>query len=188
MISRIAVLIASSSIIVSSAGAQYSHPIELGLDAGISVGLGDNSLTVIHFPVQALRLGFFLDKSKSIEPKVALTTVTGDNGYTAYRGELGFLFHFYGRRRFDIFPDRTPRSAVYVRPFAGIEGISTDGPDTHEDIIGIGAGVKSLIADRLAARFEANLAEFYRNNTNVAQTNDEFTVLGLLAGLSFFFR
>jgi len=75
-----------------------------------------------------------------------------------------------------------------VRPFAGIEGISTDGPDTHEDIIGIGAGVKSLIADRLAARFESNLAEFYRNNTHVAQTNDEFTVLGLLAGLSFFFR
>src|SRR5689334_2335957 len=71
MISRIAVLIASSSIIVSSAGAQYSHPIELGLDAGISVGLGDNTVTVIHFPVQALRLGFFLDKSKSIEPKVA---------------------------------------------------------------------------------------------------------------------
>jgi hypothetical protein len=187
MITRIGIILAASSIVYSPVSAQYSHPIELGFDAGISIGLSDNSETIIRFPIQAVRLGFFLDQSKSIEPKFAVTTVTGSDGYTAYRADLGFLYHFYGKRRFDIFPDRTPRSAVFVRPFAGIQGVSSNNaPDTRADILGIGLGVKFALVDRVASRFEVNFSEFFTDNDVGA--NDEYSALGLLAGLSFFFR
>jgi hypothetical protein len=46
--------------------------------------------------------------------------------------------------------------------------------------------VKFALVDRVASRFEVNFSEFFTDNDVGA--NDEYSALGLLAGLSFFFR
>ncbi|HUQ18721.1 MAG TPA: hypothetical protein VM099_03830 [Gemmatimonadaceae bacterium] len=188
MITRIAILVTAGALIAVPASAQNAGTVELGLDAGVSIGLGDNSSTVIRFPVQAFRAGFFGSRTLSLEPKVGLTTLTGDGGFTAYNAELGILFHYYGRHRYDLFPRRMPYSAVYLRPFAGIQGVSNDdGPDTKSETLGAGVGVKFPLANRLASRFEVNFAHHFVNDDTFGE-GEGFNVLGLLAGLSFFFR
>src|SRR5260221_7014034 len=128
MINRIGI-IACAAVLLASTEARAQNPIELGIDAGVSIGLGDNSVTVINIPAQAFRIGFFFDDNMSLEPKLALNTITGSgNTFTSYLFELGLLYHFYregyGRR---VYPPPAFRSAFYVRPFAGIVGASGGG-------------------------------------------------------------
>jgi outer membrane protein with beta-barrel domain len=172
------------ALVSASTKAQEYHPIELGVDAGVTIGLGDNSVTVINIPVQAFRIGFFLDRHVSLEPKVALNTVTGSGDtFTSYLAELGLLYHFYreGERRGRvIYPGPGPRSSFYVRPFVGIVGSNGPGDDDSDAILGAGVGMKVPLINRLAARFEANFAHQFGD--------PDFNTLGLLAGLSFFTR
>ena len=66
-----------------------------------------------------------------------------------------------------------------LRPFAGIAGFSNGSSDTN-GLLGFGVGFKHPIVSRLSSRFEANLAHQFGDN--------DYTELGLLAGLSFFTR
>src|SRR5437764_4044072 len=96
-------IIACAAVLLASIEARAQNPIELGIDAGVSIGLGDNSVTVINIPAQAFRVGFFFDDNLSLEPKLALNTITGSGDtFTSYLFELGLLYHFYregyGRR------------------------------------------------------------------------------------------
>jgi len=180
MINRIGI-IACASVLFVSTQASAQRPIELGIDAGVSIGLGDNSVTVINIPAQAFRVGFFFDDNMSLEPKLALNTITGSGDtFTSYLFELGLLYHFYregyGRR---VYPPPGLRSAFYVRPFAGIVGTS-DGDSNTDGILGAGIGMKVPLVSRLASRFEANFAHRFGD----ASQNQ----IGLLAGLSFFTR
>lgn len=165
---------------------QEYHPIELGVDAGVTVGLGDNSVTVISIPVQAFRIGFFLDENVSLEPKFGLNTITGSGDtFTSYAAELGLLWHFFRepereRRGRVIYSGPGPRSSFYVRPFVGIVGTSGGGDSDSDAVLGAGVGMKVPLVNRLAARFEANFAHQFGD--------PDFNTLGLLAGLSFFTR
>jgi hypothetical protein len=180
MINRIGI-IACAIVLLVSTEAKAQRPIELGIDAGVSIGLGDNSVTVINIPAQAFRIGFFFDDNVSLEPKLSLNTITGSGDtFTSYLFELGLLYHFYresnGRR---VYPPTGLRSAFYVRPFAGIVGTS-DGDSDSDGILGAGIGMKVPLVSRLASRFEANFAHRFGD----ASQNQ----IGLLAGLSFFTR
>jgi outer membrane protein with beta-barrel domain len=180
MMNRISI-IACAAVLLASTEAKAQRPIELGVDAGAAIGLGDNSVTVINIPVQAFRIGFFFDDNMSLEPKIALNTITGSGEtVTSYLFELGLLYHFYregyGRR---VYPPPALRSAFYVRPFAGIVG-SSDGDSDTDGLLGIGIGMKVPLVSRLASRFEANFAHRFGD----ASQNQ----IGLLAGLSFFTR
>jgi hypothetical protein len=172
--------------LVSSSLQGQDRPIELGVDAGVSIGFGDNSVTVISIPVQAFRIGFFVDDKVSIEPKFGLTTITGNGDtFTSYAAELGLLYHFYRERERDvrgrvIYGGPGPRSSFYVRPFVGIVGSNGPGGDDSDAVLGIGVGMKVPLVNRLAARFEANFAHQFGD--------PDFNQLGLLAGLSFFTR
>ena len=158
-----------------SAGAQTSgpDPLELGVDAGIFIGFGDNSSTRIEVPVSSARIGFPIGRRTSLEPKFRLSVTSNGDTHTDYRAELGLLYHLGS----DRYPGAYHRAGMYVRPFLGIEG-HNNGDDDSDGILGIGFGYKHPIVSRLSSRFEANLAHHFNDATE----------LGLLAGLSFFTR
>ena len=165
----------------ASAASAQDRPVELGIDAGLFVGLGDNSVTTINIPADAFRIGFFVQDNVSIEPKIRLNTISGNgNTATSYLAELGLLYHFYrpGTRPMS-YPGPVQHSAFYLRPFAGIVGFS-GGTSNTGGVLGIGAGMKVPLVSRLASRFEANIAHTFGDFSS--------NELGILAGLSFFTR
>ncbi len=182
MTNHIRIALAGVMLSAGFAGAQPPRPIELGVDAAVTIGLGDNSVTVVDIPAQAFRAGFFLNDRISLEPKFGLTTISGGGDtFTSYLAELGLLLHFYrARMRADRYPYPSPLSAFYVRPFVGVLGTSAEGPNITNGRVGAGLGMKVPLANRLASRFEANFAHVFGD----FDSNE----IGLLAGLSFFTR
>jgi hypothetical protein len=176
---RTVTILAALTLAASAAEAQ-DRPVELGIDAGLTVGLGDNSFNTINIPAQAFRVGFFVQDNISIEPKVGINS-TSVNGHrsTNYRAELGLLYHFF-RPGMRPYPSPGPRSSVYVRPFVGIVGSSNNDASDTNGLLGIGVGMKVPLVNRLAARFEANIAHTFGDFSS--------NELGILAGLSFFTR
>ncbi|MDB4886564.1 MAG: outer membrane protein beta-barrel domain [Gemmatimonadetes bacterium] len=159
-----------------------ASPVELGLDAGITIGTGGtNNGTSFNFPVQSVRAGFMFTPAWSIEPSLGLSRNSNDNGsLTTYSVGVGALYHFS--------PVRTA-SQVYVRPFVNLIGFSskdivssTTTVTTSDNMteLGVGLGVKLPWQDRLAWRLEANLSHL---SEKVASGD---TRIGLLAGVSYF--
>lgn len=176
MIKRLASAVATLAFAATAASAQTSQPIELGIDAGVTIGLGDNSVTVIHIPAQALRAGFPIGLRTSLEPKLRMTIRTGNgNTVTVYQAEVGLLYHLGSSR----YPGAYQRAGLYVRPFLGIAGASGNGSDSN-GYAGAGVGYKMPLLSRLSARYEANFAHQFGDGDGNA--------IGLLAGLSFFTR
>ncbi len=176
MIKRLASAVASLAFAATAASAQSPQPIELGLDAGVTIGLGDNSTTVIDIPAQALRAGFPIGTRTSLEPKLGLTVISGDGDtFTTYTAELGLLYSLGSNR----YPGAYQRAGLYVRPFLGIVGYSGSGSDSN-GYAGAGLGYKIPLLSRLSARYEANFAHQFGNG--------DANQIGLLAGLSFFTR
>lgn len=152
------------------------RPVEIGVDAGIVIGLGDHSRTEIDIPAQAFRVGFPISPRSSLEPRIGITVRSGGGDtFTIYDLELGWLYHFGSSK----YPGAYQRAGLYVRPFVGMFGTSGDGSSTS-GLIGAGLGYKIPIIARLSSRFEANFAHAFGD----AEGNQ----LGLLAGLSFFTR
>lgn len=182
MIKRIGIILVTMVFGAAGGGAQPLRPVELGIDAAVTIGLGDNSVTVVDIPAQAFRIGFFVSDRISLEPKFGLTTVSGEGDtFTSYIAELGLLYHFYRARvRPDPYPYPSPASAFYVRPFAGFVGASGGGSSTTNGRLGVGLGMKVPLVNRLASRFEANFAHTFGDFSS--------NQIGLLAGLSFFTR
>jgi hypothetical protein len=166
------------AITAGTAHAQRSgpDPLELGIDAGISIGLGDDAVTTIDIPVSAARVGFPIGVRTSLEPKLRLNIITGSGDtFTSYRAELGLLYHLGSKR----YPGAYHRAGLYLRPFLGIAGHANGNSDS-DGLLGFGVGLKQPIVSRLSSRFEANLAHRFGDG--------DATELGLLAGLSFFTR
>jgi len=161
----------------SAAAAQVPgpDPLELGVDAGVTIGLGDNSVTSIDIPVSSARVGFPISRRVSLEPKFRLNVLTGDTDFTTYRFEVGLLYHLGTSR----YPGAYHRAGMYVRPFLGIVGFS-NGDSDSDGLLGIGLGYKFPIVSRLSSRFEANFAHRFGDGDQ--------SEIGLLAGLSFFTR
>ena len=171
-LSLLAVSMSASAQQRSRSGASMENPSpEIGIDAGISFGLGTPSFTVISIPAQQIRMGFFMTPELSIEPTFGLTSVSGGGGgsFTIYSLGAGLLYHFSTSRAANQF---------YVRPFAGIVGTSGGGVASNSDgVFGIGGGLKVPLRQQIASRFEANFS--HSNGENA---------IGLLAGLSFYTR
>lgn len=182
MTKRIGIVLSALLFTAALAGAQPPRPVELGMDAAATIGLGDNSVTVVEIPDRAFRIGFFFTDRISLEPKFGLTTISGGGDtFTSYLAELGLLYHFYrARTRADRDPYPSPVAAFYVRPFLGLLGTSDGDDSITNGRLGIGAGMKVPIANRLASRFEANFAHIFGDFSS--------NQIGLLAGLSFFTR
>jgi hypothetical protein len=178
--SLVAVLALASAGVALPAVAQSSmaqdgekHPIELGLDAGVSVNLSTPKTTDISIPVQLVRAGFFYNDRVSIEPQLRISSISGGGiSLSTYTAALGVLWHLH---------EHPTGEGVYLRPFVGFTGVSGSGASETRTIGGGGVGIKVPIAHRLAARFEANYTHLFSSRSGN-------NALGVLAGLSFFTR
>lgn len=180
-----AIALAALVAFASSATAQVRHQVEIGLEAGIGVGLIKNADDEIQFPIGAFRTGFFLDNTTSIEARISANHATNGADFTAYRWELGFMYHFFGRKRQDLFPELMPRRQAYIRPFGGRERISIVGINRNEDVLGIGVGAKIPLSRTFLWRSEANTAHIFRHR---GLDGEGFNALGLLSGISIVVR
>ena len=174
-------LLATSGSVASAQTRASTQPnaLEFGIDAGATFGFGDQSSVQLTLPASRFRVGFFLPNSRwSIEPATFLswTKVEDADGVFVYDLELGALYHLAPPSDITATP---PLSVVYVRPFIGVQGVSSGGNDDSEFFVGAGLGVKLPWRQNLAWRLEAN--------TGYGFDNKAFR-LGLLAGLSFFTR
>ena len=179
MIKRLLVVAVAVALIGPAAGAQRtsrngSGQIELGIDAGLTFGVGSSSGTLFSLPTQVFRLGYFLSDKLEFEPRFSINSISGGgNTVSTYNLEAGLLLIPDG--------DRVGKG-FYIRPFLGVAGISVPGPgDSNSGYAGVGAGLKLPFADRrLATRLEAN----YEHGFSGGGSN----TIGLLVGLSFFTR
>lgn len=149
-------------------------PKELGIDAGIQFGLGDDSYTSVDLPAQRFRVGFFRSPTVSIEPYGAYhyDDPAGRGGSSSVLSlGTGLLYHLQ--------PDRADNQ-IYVRPFAELNYISAGESDTQFGI-GAGLGLKMPWRDRLSSRFEAALGYAFESDHLKGGAT-----LNLTAGLSFF--
>ncbi len=165
------------ALAAATAGAQTPQPKEIGVDAGVIIGLGDNAITTVSIPAQAFRVGFPIGTRTSLEPKFGIVIRTGnDDTYSQYRAELGLVYSLGSSR----YPGAYQRAGLFVRPFLGLAGASGGGDSDANGILGAGLGVRMPIMSRLSSRFEANFAHQFGNG--------DANEIGLLAGLSFYTR
>jgi hypothetical protein len=168
-LAALSILALSASASAQRSGSMINPSPEIGMDAGISFGLGTPQITTVSIPAQHIRMGFFVSPALSIEPMLGIVSVSGDAGSgTVYNLGVGALYHFATSRAANQF---------YVRPFVNIVGFSGEGTSDSEAVFGVGGGLKIPLRDRIATRFEANFAH--------ADGSDG---IGLLAGLSFYTR
>lgn len=163
-------------------GPQLGSPKEIGLDAGLVVGLGDQSSVAIDLPAARARLGFFLPNNSrwAVEPALGLSyiKVEGGDGVLFYNIEGGLLYHFSPPAQLADEAAANHVSVFYVRPFVNITGVTGDEGDS-EVSLGGGLGVKIPWRPALAWRLEANAGYGFDN---------EAFRIGAFAGLSFFPR
>jgi opacity protein-like surface antigen len=178
----LAAILAAALAVAAPAAAQ--RQIELGVDAGATFGLGDQSYFSINVPASRFRVGFFQPGSKlSIEPAARLgyEKTDGDDNLLTYELEVGALYHFRPTVIATAEPSSTTSrvSSPYVRPFLGLSGFSVGDASDSQFIIGAGLGTKIPWRRDLSLRFEANLGYGF---------DSEAMRVGVLAGLSFFPR
>jgi hypothetical protein len=180
-LSVVALVLAASS----TAAAQVNQPAnmkEYGLDAGLTVGLGDVSSVNIDVPTARARIGFFMnnDSRWSLEPAIGLSYNKTENadGVLTYNLEGGALYHFAAPQALAGTDLANAASVFYARPFVNITGYTGDDGDS-EVSVGGGLGVKIPWRAGLAWRLEGNAGYGFDN---------EALRLGAFAGLSFFTR
>jgi hypothetical protein len=179
------VFAAIAALAAAPAAAQSSTGMvtELGIDAGATFGLGNQSSVDINLPGSRFRIGFFQPGSRiSIEPAggFGYHKVEGADGVFQYDLQLGALYHFSPITVSSGQPGSvtTRTMSTYVRPFIGLTGYTAGGGDSDNEFsLGAGLGVKIPWRTDLAWRLEGNLAYGFDNKAGR---------LGLLAGLSYF--
>lgn len=156
--------------------AQDGRPIELGLDAGVSVmipdGGGDN-VTSAGIPASRFRVGFFVSDIVALEPTLGFALVSS-GGETVTAAEFIFagLFHFTAD------PSR-PRA--YFRAGGGLSFVDVfDENDTQFGALG-GIGVKLPAGDQFAVRIEGNFGRTFASSDRTAAST-----IQILVGFSFF--
>ncbi len=167
---RIAISLAALALSVGTVAAQTPAGVELGVDATVQIGLGDNSYSTFDIPSGLIRAGFPMSKRVSIEPRGSLYVSSGNGDtYTSYDLEVGALYHLNAAAKM--------RQGVYVRPSLGVNGVS--GNNSYNTVFGgFGVGYKKPLLGQLGSRFEGNFWHDFNNGSSNG--------LELSAGLSWF--
>jgi hypothetical protein len=188
MIQHFARMLIAAILILSPADlSAQSRAIELGIDGAISREWAstegdDPSSTALLLPATGFRIGFLSsNRVWSIEPSLGFVWRTFGGGDTrSLILDVGPLYHFS--------TDRT-KPQLFVHPFVGLLSVNFDSDAADSDVsrthgrVGLGAGVKIPIVDRLATRLEARYARTLASD-NIVATNE----LAFRFGLSFFTR
>jgi hypothetical protein len=178
--------LAALALTPALARAQQPHPIEFGVDAGLTVTNGEETSTSVTLPISSLRVGFYVSEKLAVEPALAFNYVSNQFGTgssaTAFRPELGLVY--------DLSSVRTAPQ-FYVRPFVGLTSISFGGDDATDPpaIWNAGAGIGVKIPMKSVERFAWRLEALYDHRFEATKglvtihTENSF---GLRVGLSFF--
>jgi hypothetical protein len=168
---RTAVLATALALIgIQSAGAQRrtrnvsgDNQFEIGMDAALGFA---NSNTVFQLPVQAIRFGYFVSPTVSIEPTLGLTT---GSGLTLINFDVGVPFDL----------TQTDNGGnIFLRPLFGLAHQSFSGGlgSNTTTSLGDGAGILVPMMSHFDSRFEARYRRWFGNNG--------FNEVDLLAGVS----
>ncbi len=181
LIAALAALALAPMAIAGAQGPAVDQPPgshELGIDAALVFGLGDQSSVRLELPAARARIAFTSSANSrwAWEPAIGLSYVKVEDadGVLFYNVEGGALYHF--RPAGDL--AALGATVSYVRPFVGIVGFTGDDGD-NEVSLGAGFGIKRPWLEDLAFRLEAN--------AGYGLDNEAFR-LGAFAGLSFFTR
>ncbi len=163
--------------------AAQSNPVEVGMDGGLAVQLGDRRSSEFSIPFQQVRANFFLGRTWSLETRLGYTrTSVEDVGSSSRLGfEIGPMLNFGNSSRYG----GRPVPDWYFRPSLLIATFSNDpdgGPRRSDSDVGIAAAIGTripVITDRLALRLEGQLGKYN-------DADDGFLVLGF--GFSYFIR
>jgi hypothetical protein len=156
--------------------AQGGRPIELGLDAGLSItipdGGGDN-ITAVGIPASRFRVGFFVSDVFEIEPSLSLALVSVGGETASEVGlQLGFVFHSK--------PSRDQPQAFF-QVGGGFDYLNIAGFSDVQFGVGAGVGGKFPVGDDFAVRVEADYIRGFESDNFVAA----HTIQALI-GFSFF--
>jgi hypothetical protein len=178
-------ILATAAIATAPAAlAAQSNPVELGLDAGLTVQLGDTRVTTFGIPLQAARANFFLGNTWSLETRLGFTRTSVENGgsSSALNLEIGPMVNFGNRSRYGTgraVPDWYFRPALLVAYNSVNPRVGDGASNTDLGIAGAVGTRIPLMAQHLALRLEGQVGKFN-------DASDPF--LGLTVGLSFFTR
>lgn len=178
-------IVATAALAVAPAAlTAQANPVELGIDAGLTVQLGDTRVTTLGIPAQTARANFFVGTNWSIETRLGFSRTSVENGgsSSALGLEIGPMLNFGNRSRYGT---GRPVPDWFVRPALLVASTSTNpelGPSRSNTDLGVAAAVGTripLMAQHLALRLEGQIGKFN-------DANDPF--LGLSVGLSFITR
>jgi hypothetical protein len=146
-------LIAGALAVIVAVPVQAQHPVEIGMDGGVVWTSPDvegvDSTFDVTLPFQLLRVGFFISDQFSIEPMVGFDRQDFGDDFTFTQANLlaSGVYHFT--------PSRT-QSQLFGQLTGGLSHVRFSDADESETdtqwLIGLGAGVKIPMMDRLAAR------------------------------------
>ncbi len=178
---RMLSLLALSSVLTSSFPAAVlgqGRPVELGIDAGLSVTLTegvDATITQVAIPASRFRVGFFVSDIVEIEPSLAfaLLSVNGETA-TAVGFQLGLAFHSTAKR---------DRPRMFFQVGGGLDYVNVEDFDDVQFGVGAGVGGKIPAGDRFAVRIEANYLRGFESDNRFAAN-----IIQALVGFSFFTR
>lgn len=146
--------------------------VELGIDAGLSVLVNGNTVTVVSIPASTFRAGFRVAPQITLEPRVGFNHITGGgSSLTALDAGLHALFEL---------ASAPAGPEVYLTAGAALIYADTGVGSGTDQTIGAGVGVRlPTSVDRLAFRLEGRADR---------QLDASVTTISALVGISFFTR
>jgi len=167
-------------LVLTEQARSESGPVELGFDGGFTLsmpvdpdGYDVDNVATLQFPLQRMRVGFFVSDAVSIEHALGLSyLVVGEESLTEFTAALAGLYHF------SVDPAR-PR--LYVGPNGKLSFFSLGSISDAQFSIGALFGVKLPVVTRLAVRIEAAYMYAFESESRLAAHDLSATV-----GFSFF--
>lgn len=191
---------AQRTVRTSSAQSTAAQPLEIGMDGAISLGLSDQG-TTIQLPQQKVRVGYFFNDQISIEPalgfdrfSISRTVPNGAGGTVDIKSsdsrlalDIAALYH--------LGIDRA-MNQIYIKPVIGFRrfaetdkfGSTTESESITFTQVGVGAGIKMPLFNRVATRLEAEFRNQLTKKIDATTTIDAQNSINLLFGLSFYTR
>lgn len=170
---RTALIAAAAMLALAPRSSAAQNPVEFGIDAKLTLMLDTPEGVSVQIPDSRFRVGFFATPNIEVEPAIGVSVLstTGET-ITAYEFTTGLLLHMRSNRA---------KPQLYVRPFAGLTGVTGSLISASSTQLGAGLGVKIPLRDRIGTRVEVGFGHHFASKS---ATGGNRVFLGI--GLSFF--
>lgn len=185
MNSKLSILLCFGLLLLPNPGAAQDHPVEFGLDAGVSFmswdGEGDDSNTIIGIPaitglgVAAIRMGFFVTPRVSIEPAFSFARASSEgSSSTLFTLFPSVLYHFKDMDRIALPYVRLGGGLIYYGSSYSYDGDSESDSETQFGLGG-GVGVKIPFAETAFVRLEGGFDKWLEKGDPDDYENYDYT-------------